>query len=384
MTRFTRSNCLATKSTRDSSTSLKELFLVASSMFGENYDASNLPSKKSLRAEIRHCVSTICNDVTGKIGSLVADFAYSPVKNENIRELLVCALKRSGHSFDYLFEHQLLTKDIEWNYGPIPFWDVSAVTNMKELFYRLDLDRSTWKSLDLSAWDTSNVVSMEGMFKQCGFNTPIGMWNVRKVKNMSEMFFGNRQFNQSLNGWNVGAVEYMDYMFREAVRFDQPLDEWRPLSLISARFMFMDAIAFNSSLDGWMTGVAGHHSEDQFTLFMGLLAGAKSFEQTIDWLPLFFDTKVRKPFAKNAQVEFFPKQMDYNLVTGGMLYKTKTNIWFSASTNEKAWMVSERPYLTEWNAYIHDNGYFFDLPPTKNKKKGSSSSSSSRNRSGKR
>ena len=44
-------------------------------------------------------------------------------------------------------------------YGPIADWDVSAITDMSDLFYDL-------KSIntDISRWDTSSVTTMRGMF----------------------------------------------------------------------------------------------------------------------------------------------------------------------------------------------------------------------------
>ena len=43
-------------------------------------------------------------------------------------------------------------------YGAMPDWDVSQVTNMSYAFV------SQIFSADLSAWDVSNVTTMKGMF----------------------------------------------------------------------------------------------------------------------------------------------------------------------------------------------------------------------------
>eukprot|EP00964_Phaeocystis_antarctica_P142431 scaffold107693_cov56-Phaeocystis_antarctica.AAC.2 len=45
-------------------------------------------------------------------------------------------------------------------YGPIAYWDVSAVTNMKQLF-----DDMRNFNADISNWDTSGVTSMHRMFR---------------------------------------------------------------------------------------------------------------------------------------------------------------------------------------------------------------------------
>jgi len=58
----------------------------------------------------------------------------------------------------------------------------------------------------------------------CAINQPLNNWNVSKVTNMSEMFYGASSFNQPLNNWNVSNVKEMGYMFyRGANSFNQPL-----------------------------------------------------------------------------------------------------------------------------------------------------------------
>lgn len=69
-------------------------------------------------------------------------------------------------------------------YPPIGEWDVSRVTNMRNLFYN-------WAEFNspLEKWDTSNVLNMAGMFSGCrNFNHPIGRWDTRRVTQMSRMF----------------------------------------------------------------------------------------------------------------------------------------------------------------------------------------------------
>jgi surface protein len=60
----------------------------------------------------------------------------------------------------------------------MPYWDVSAVTDMSEAFK----DKDTFNA-DLSSWDVSSV------------------------ENMQKMFNGASSFNQDISGWNVGSSE---------------------------------------------------------------------------------------------------------------------------------------------------------------------------------
>ena len=85
----------------------------------------------------------------------------------------------------------------EATYGNIKNWDVSAVTNMKNLFYNKKLFND-----DISGWDVSNVTDMENMFHSAYvFNQPIGNWDVSKVTSMYDMFHSAIAFNQPLANW---------------------------------------------------------------------------------------------------------------------------------------------------------------------------------------
>ena len=67
---------------------------------------------------------------------------------------------------------------------------------MSNLFLRAKHKNSS----GIEYWDTSNVITMEGMFAECTrFNIPIGCWNVSKVKDMSFMFYECAAFNQPLS-----------------------------------------------------------------------------------------------------------------------------------------------------------------------------------------
>ena len=80
-------------------------------------------------------------------------------------------------------------------YDHISKWDVSNVTNMKELFKcRKDFNE------DISKWNVSNVTNMEAIFIYCyNFNQPLNKWDVSNVTNMGAMFSGCIKFNQPLN-----------------------------------------------------------------------------------------------------------------------------------------------------------------------------------------
>jgi len=89
---------------------------------------------------------------------------------------------------------------------PIGNWDVSNVTNMREMFAS-----ATAFNQDISSWDVSNVTNMLNMFYiATSFNQPIGSWNVSSVTDMSNMFYNATSFNQPIGSWDVGNVVFFD------------------------------------------------------------------------------------------------------------------------------------------------------------------------------
>ena len=121
----------------------------------------------------------------------------------------------------------------------------SAITDMGNLFLRAK--RKNFSGIEY--WDTSNVITMEGMFAECKhFDIPIGCWDVSKVKDMSFMFYGCATFNQPLNDWDVSSVENTESMFNGARAFNQPLDSWKPANLKNQHCMFHDCESFTYSL----------------------------------------------------------------------------------------------------------------------------------------
>ena len=62
-------------------------------------------------------------------------------------------------------------------------------------------------SIDISFWDTSNVINMKFMFMiASAFNQDIGSWDTSSVTDMSLMFNAATAFNQDLIGWCVTNI----------------------------------------------------------------------------------------------------------------------------------------------------------------------------------
>jgi surface protein len=150
--------------------------------------------------------------------------------------------------------------------GDISEWDVSNVTNMKNMFRYSEFNK------DISKWNTGNVTHMDFMFSNSKFNQKINSWNTKKVMSMSFMFsesifnqdiskwdvsnvvrmsymFNNSKFNGDISQWNVSDVENMSWMFNNSV-FNGDISQWNTCNVEDMNFMFRSSI-FNGDISQW-------------------------------------------------------------------------------------------------------------------------------------
>ena len=119
-------------------------------------------------------------------------------------------------------------------FGDIALWDVSAVTNMANLFLNDTLFNS-----DISTWDISNVTDVSGMFKNAlSFNGDLSSWDVSSVTNMNSMFENAESFSGDLSNWDVSSVTDMRWMFNSASSFNQNLSNWDIASVTDMEGIF--------------------------------------------------------------------------------------------------------------------------------------------------
>ena len=131
-------------------------------------------------------------------------------------------------------------------YGIMPDWNVSKVTDMDRAFDGRDVF-----NVDISNWDVSNVTNMSSMFiNATSFNQPLNNWNVSNVTNMFQMFTIASVFNQDLNSWDVSSVTNMSSMFFYATSFNQSLNNWDISSVINMQEMFSYSSLSTDNYDG--------------------------------------------------------------------------------------------------------------------------------------
>lgn len=126
-------------------------------------------------------------------------------------------------------------------------WDVSHVTNMREMFYNAGLFNEP-----IGNWDVGNVTDMFSLFfSATAFNQPLNSWDVGNVTNFGGMFYYASSFDQPLDSWNVSKATDMNSMFTYALAFNQPLNDWDVSNVTGTQYMFYGAPAFNQAFDNW-------------------------------------------------------------------------------------------------------------------------------------
>jgi surface protein len=150
----------------------------------------------------------------------------------------------------------------------ISFWDVSAITDMSDLFSGTSFNQN------IESWDVSNVTDMSCMFCDNGvFNQPINNWDVSSVTNMGDMLSSLFDFNQPLDQWDVSNVTNMQGILTGSTSFNQDISGWDVSSVTNMTSMFNNATAFNQDIGGW--------DVSNVTNMQGIFYSATSFNQDI-------------------------------------------------------------------------------------------------------
>jgi surface protein len=174
------------------------------------------------------------------------------------------------------------TSEIVVMYGfPIGTWDVSRITNFDRVFaagrsQTIDPSHGPTKQSsfddDLSGWDTSNAVTMIGMFEGATSFSGNGLenWNVSKVTDFSFMFAYARKFVGNVSTWDTSSAVNMRAMFRYAEVFNGNISNWDVSRVETMKDMFGYAYKFGGGdLRRWNTS--------SVLLFDGMFSNAKLF-----------------------------------------------------------------------------------------------------------
>lgn len=109
----------------------------------------------------------------------------------------------------------------------------------------------------INGWDTGSVRMFDRVFQfAAAFNRPVADWNTSEGVEFFGIFYGSTIFNQPLNSWNLSNAEYLGFFFTNAPAFNQPLDNWDTSKNLSFHQTFKLATSFNQNINSWNTSRA--------------------------------------------------------------------------------------------------------------------------------
>ena len=158
-------------------------------------------------------------------------YKYFPKDKEELWEILIEKLK----------------ENIE--YPHLNDIDTSEITDMSDLFsvnmydyFENNIDIERIKIIDLSAWNTSNVNDMSGMFCGCSslIELNLSTWDTSNVVNMNHMFEGCTLLKKlDISKWDTSNVTNTVQMFYDCNSLDNlDLSNWDISNLHNVFCMF--------------------------------------------------------------------------------------------------------------------------------------------------
>ena len=117
----------------------------------------------------------------------------------------------------YIQEKLIIKKNKSTNYKYFP----QTKEELKEIIEKRIKDEGN--EVDLNDIDVSKITDMSNLFEFSNFNGDISNWDVSNVTNMRDMFYDCKLFNQDISEWNVSNVTDMRNMFYEYNNFNQDI-----------------------------------------------------------------------------------------------------------------------------------------------------------------
>jgi len=141
----------------------------------------------------------------------------------------------------------------DWVDGNISNWDVSQITNMRELFRNDALFNA-----DIGKWDVGSVTNMRNTFRVASdFNQDIGDWDFSSVTDVAAMFVAAYDFNQDIGDWDTSSVQTARRWFENAFAFDQDIGSWDLSDIWELENMFKNSSSFDQDISAWGSNGSG-------------------------------------------------------------------------------------------------------------------------------
>lgn len=183
-------------------------------------------------------------------------------------------------------------KNVSAKPGSSDGWDVSKVTNFKNVF------KSSGFKKRLTGWDTSSATDMSGMLADTDFNGKLDHLNTSNVVDMTGIFEGSK-FNRPIKTWDVTALERAERMFAGAPNFNKSINDWNIGKVSTFEGMFEGAGAFDRGLNSWGNKFGLGQADNPAVNFKGMFEGSKFNQNVKDW-DMSHATSVENMFKDNT------------------------------------------------------------------------------------
>ncbi|MDF7663116.1 BspA family leucine-rich repeat surface protein [Bifidobacterium sp. ESL0763] len=138
--------------------------------------------------------------------------------------------------------------------GGMPNWDMSGAKNLNAMFKGC----SKLESVDLSNWDTSSALDMDGLFEKDGSLTDLSSvsgWNTSRVNTMGAVFDRDENLTSlDVSGWDTRNVTNFSWTFRMCPKLPSitGIENWHTPAVIKTYAMFNgDAGLTSLDLSNW-------------------------------------------------------------------------------------------------------------------------------------
>ena len=131
--------------------------------------------------------------------------------------------------------------------------DVSELDDLSSIFDEL----YEMEVVDISGWDTSNVIYMNDMFAECeAIKKIIGIENldVSKLQCANAMFYGCKNLVElDLTNWNPMSLQRASYMFYNCsnLKIIKNIENWQLPNIKNVRQMFDKCDKLDVDLSNW-------------------------------------------------------------------------------------------------------------------------------------
>ena len=115
-------------------------------------------------------------------------------------------------SLVHYIQEKLIIKKNKYKYFP------QTKTELREII--LKRVKEEGNEVDLNDIDVSKITDMSNLFEFSNFNGDISNWDVSNVTNMRDMFYDCTSFNQDISSWDVSNVTKKKDIF-----YDCPIEE---------------------------------------------------------------------------------------------------------------------------------------------------------------